>query len=344
MAMLATQFKAALGRIEPKTDAENAAKAHKRVTAALEADDTLKDLGVSTVLIGSYGRDVSIKRVKDVDVFARLKNATSSLQPGKILDHVTDVLEEAFPGCVERQHRSVMVKFPEYDLSVDVVIARPCIHHLDDHWQIPEKIEDDGRASWVETNPTRMGELTTAANKQFLLSADDPTSGVYVSMVKLIRQIRRTWVDDQPGGYYFEVLTYHAFQDLQPEENTVADYLCVILREIADRLLDYVNEGPDDPTLDDHTIKTKATAEQIEAAAERIAEAADHAEEALKEEDTCRSAALWRELLGKTQNTDQSEHVFPLPEYCDADGSTKSSSSTIIKGAPAVPAGRDRYA
>jgi hypothetical protein len=57
MASLATQFKIALGRIEPKA---NAAKAHKRITDALEAGDTFKGLGVSTVLIGSYGRDVSI--------------------------------------------------------------------------------------------------------------------------------------------------------------------------------------------------------------------------------------------------------------------------------------------
>jgi hypothetical protein len=59
MATLATQFKTALGQIEPKADAANAAEAHKRVTKALEADDTLKDLGVSTVFIGSYGRQVS---------------------------------------------------------------------------------------------------------------------------------------------------------------------------------------------------------------------------------------------------------------------------------------------
>lgn len=344
MASLATQFKVALGRIEPKEDAANAAEAHRRVTEVLEVADWLMSLGLSTFLIGSYGRDVSITRVKDVDVFARLFNATSSLRPGEILDYATTVLEEAFPGLVQRQYRSVKIDFPEYDLSVDVVIARPCVDHADDHWQIPEKIDEGGRASWVETNPIRMGELTTAANKEFLLSVDNPKSGVYVPMVKLVRQVRRTWVADQPGGYYFEVLTYHAFQDLQPQETTVAEHLCVILREIADRLPDYVDEGPADPTLDGLTIKTKAAPEQIVAAAERIAAAADLAERALKEEDPCRSAVLWRELLGTTQNTDQPEDVFPLPEYCNADGSTKSSSSTIVKGAPAVPAGRDRYA
>lgn len=343
MATLATHFKTALGRIEPQDDAKNAAEAHKKVTEALKADERLTDLGVSTFLIGSYGRNVSIRRVKDVDVFARLARATASLRPGEILDHVTDVLQDAFPGEVERQHRSVKVDFPDYDLSVDVVIARPCVDHPDDHWQIPEKIEDDGRASWIETNPTKMGELTTAANKDFLLSADNPDSGVYVPMVKLIRQIRRMWVDDQPGGYYFEVLTYHAFQDLQPHEKSVADYLCVILRKIAHRLPGYVDEGPDDPTLEDRTIKTKATPKQIEAAAGRVTQAADLAEEALEEEDTCKSAAKWRELLGQTQNVDEPEDVFRLPEYCNADGTTKAS-STRVKGAPTVPAGRDRYA
>lgn len=343
MTTLATQFKQALGSIEPGDDAKNAADAHKQVSAVLEADGRLKNLGVSCFLIGSYGRDVSIKRVKDVDVFVRLKQATSALRPGDILDHVTEVLEKAFQGCVERQHRSVKVEFRDYDLCVDVVIARPCVDHPDDHWQIPEKIEDDGRASWVETNPTEMGELKTAANKEFLLSDDDPGSGVYVPMVKLIRQVRRTWVVDQPGGYYFEVLTYHAFQDLQPNENTVADYLTVILREIADRLPDYEDEGPADPTLDNRTIKTKATSDQIEAATERMAEAADLAEKALKEENACKSAVLWRELLGETHNTADSQRVFPLPNYCNEDGSTRTA-STIVRGAPAVPAGRDRYA
>ena len=128
---------------------------------------------------------MSIRRVKDVDVFVRLKNADQKLRPGDILKHTIEVLEEAFPDRVIVQHRSAMVNFPEFDLSVDVVIARPCVDHPDEHWQIPQKIEDDGRATWVETNPTKMTELKTEANKQFLLSDDDVTSGVYVPVVKL---------------------------------------------------------------------------------------------------------------------------------------------------------------
>ncbi|MEU6815543.1 nucleotidyltransferase [Streptomyces sp. NPDC046860] len=264
MATLPTQFDKALSAVEPDHDATHARDVHAQVSDVLEGDERLRGLGVVPLLIGSYKRHVSIKRVKDVDVFARLTKADGSLRPGAILDHVAETLDTAFPGNVERQHRSVKVDFPDYDLSVDVVIARPC----GNHWEIPQRIEEDGRARWIETNPTRMTELTTEANKSFLLYDDDEESGVYVPIVKLVRQVRRTWVDDLPGGYYFEVLTYHAFQMLQPAERTVAAYLTCILRWIADTLPEYVYEGPVDPTLPTKTIKTKATAEQIEAAAE----------------------------------------------------------------------------
>jgi hypothetical protein len=332
-----------LNNIEPGDDAKNAAQAHAEVSEALTSDERLRKLGADPILIGSYRRDVSIRRVKDVDVFVRLKNADQKLRPGDILKHTIEVLEEAFPDRVIGQHRSAMVNFPEFDLSVDVVIARPCVDHPDEHWQVPQKIEDDGGATWVETNPTKMTELKTEANKQFLLSDDDVTSGVYVPVVKLVRQIRRTWVTDKPGGFYFEVLTYHAFQHNQPNETTIADYLTVILRAVAGALEVCAEIEPDDPTLDGRTISTSATTAQIEQAARDMAKAATLAEEALEADDTCVSAAKWRELLGTTKNTDVAEHVFPLPEFCNTDGSTKSSRA-VTRGAPAVPAGSDRYA
>jgi len=341
MTTLATLFRSALSNIEPGDDAKHAAEAHKQVSDAVTSDDRLRDLGADPVLIGSYKRDVSIRRVKDVDVFVRLTGADDSLLPGDILTHTIEVLEDAFPGRVTRQHRSAMVDFPEFDLSVDVVIARPCVNHPDDHWQIPQKIEEDGRATWVETNPTRMTELKTQANQQFLLSDDDPTSGAYVPVVKLVRQIRRACDIDKPGGFYFEVLTYHAFQDEEPTENTIADYLTAVLRSVADALA--TRAKPADPTLEGRTISTSATTAQLEEAASRMAEAATLAEEALKAEDTCVSAAKWRQLLGTTKHTDDPEHVFPLPDFCNTDG-TRKSSSTITRGAPAVPAGNDRYA
>lgn len=341
MAKLATCFKDALSNIEPADDAEHAALAHAEVSAALRADDHLRtELGVDPILIGSYGRDVSIKRVKDVDVFARLTKAGNDLRPSEALDKFEDVLVAEFGADrVERQHRSFKVDFPDYDLSVDVVPARPC----GEHWEIPQKTDEDTSASWVETNPTKMTELKTEANAAFLLYNDDPDSGIYVPIVKLVQQVRRVWVSDQPGGFYFEVLAYWAFQEAQPDEDSVGGYLTTILDKIADLLDAAAEHGLDDPTLDGCKISTKATTQQIEAAATQLQEAADLAAEALTEPDSCQAAVKWRKLLGQTKHTEPAEHVFPLPSFCNADGSTKATSS-VTKGASTVPAGSDRYA
>lgn len=344
MATLAAQFTEALSNVEPDDDVAHAIEAHQDVAKALKADDRLKKLGVDPILIGSYKRHVSIKRIKDVDVFARLTEADETLRPGDILDHVTDVLEDAFPGRVERQRRSVMIEFPDFDLSVDVVIARPCVDHPDDHWQIPEKIDDDGKATWVETNPTRMTELSTEANKEFVLDDGDQSPGIYVPTVKLMRQIRRTWLGDHPGGFYIEVLTLQVFNDLRPDHGTVADYLTDVLRGVADAATAIVgNGGLADPTLEGKIISTKATDDEIDAAAVKLSEAADLAEDALKDKSTCQAAVKWRRLLGVTKNAETEEHVFPLPDYCNPDGTQKKTSS-IKPGSSTVPAGDGRYA
>ena len=312
-------FKKALERIEPGDDASNAQEAHKQVAGVLEADDKLKRLGVRPLLIGSYRRNVSIRRVKDVDMFGRLDNATETTWPGEIYNHVVDLLEDAFPGNVERQHRSVKIDFPEYDLSVDVVIARPCVNHPDEHWQIPQRLDENCNARWIETNPAEMTRLTIEANAEFVLNG----RGAYVPTVKLVRQVRRTWVGDQPGGYYFEVLAWHAFQDLKPEQTSFAGYLTVVLEWIAAHLEDFVTTGPADPTMEGKTIKSKATADDITAAAARMAQAAVLARAALDEEDACASAEMWQRLLGQHQ-TDPGDPFSvvgdPLQLRHDVDG------------------------
>ena len=135
MATLPSYFVQALSRIEPGPDADNAKKAHAEVSAALKAAAPLARLGVSPVLIGSYAREVSIRRVKDVDVLGRLQDADRDLRPGRAIDLFEDALAGSFGDKrVERQARSVKVSFDEFDLSVDAVPARP----KGNHWEIPK--------------------------------------------------------------------------------------------------------------------------------------------------------------------------------------------------------------
>lgn len=333
MTTLSTNFKDALSAIEPDEDKVNAATAHAEVSQVLCADQRLKDLGISPALIGSYRRSVSIKHVKDVDVFARLKSADESLAPGAILDTFEEILTEEYgEDRVERQHRSIKVDFPDFKLTVDTVPARPC----GDHWEIPNKPEEMKRAEWVETNPLYLNELTEKANADFKLG----DNGVYVPTVKLVRQVRRTWLEDQPGGLFFELMTYWYFQNNQPSANSQAEYLVLVLNGLAEMLPDVATEGLDDPTMPDKKISTKADDNDFQIAIEKIKQAADLAQEALDDTDDCSSAVKWRDLLGQTSD---GEDVFTIPGYCNNDG-TRKALNTITSGATTVPAGNDRYA
>jgi hypothetical protein len=329
---LASYFTEALSNIEPGDDARNAKSAHEEVRATLLKSTDLTDLGIDPVLIGSYKRHVSIRRVKDVDVFGRLKDADSDLAPGAALDLFEKALEVDFAGRIEPQARSFKIDFPDEELTVDVVPARPS----GNHWEIPKKEAQDKRAGWLATNPLQFNELTTAANAEFLLN----DKGIYVPTVKLVRQVRRNYLRDaHPGGFFFEVMTYWAFVDGAPKETSQAAYLVFALEQIVETLVQVAENGLADPTLPDKIISTRADAADLEHATARLTEARDLAAEALRDEDDCASALKWQELLGLTT---EDEEVFPLPEYCNPDGSTKKSDA--LPGALVSPAGTGRYA
>lgn len=333
MATLPSYFVQALGTIEPGADADNGKKAHAEVSAALKAAAPLARLGINPILIGSYAREVSTRRVKDVDVFGRLQDADQGLRPGRAIDLFEDALAGSFGDeRVERQARSIKVNFGDYDLSVDAVPARP----KGDHWEIPKKTDQDNRASWIETNPTRFTELSTETNKKYTLNG----KGIYVPVVKLVRQVRRAWLGDQPGGLFFEILTYWAFNDGKLEAPSHAGYLVAVLDYIEKELPVVAADGLRDPTLDGKVIETRATGRDFDDAIRKMTKAARLARTALAEEDDCKAALAWQQLLG--ENTED-ETVFPMPEYCNPDGARRRSSATI-KGAVTAPAGSGRYA
>ena len=92
MAILTKQFKDALAAIEPGDDASHAADAHAEVRDVLDGDKELTGWGLNTVLIGSYKRHVSIRRVKDVDVFCELPKLPDEQDPQDLLDKFAGVL------------------------------------------------------------------------------------------------------------------------------------------------------------------------------------------------------------------------------------------------------------
>jgi hypothetical protein len=323
VAQLIRQFERACSNVEPEEDdVDNAASAHEEVRKPLEADPELSAVGIDTILIGSYKRHVSIRRVKDVDVFSKTDDLDMTATDA--LDLCERVLIDAFgEDRVERQDRSIKVLFPDFDLHVDVVPARPC----GEYWEIPDR---DGE--WEETNPEKLTELATELNDRY----DDR----YVPIVKLVRQTRRQNLGKRPGGFFFEILTYHAFDDGLDGDN-IGELYVAALRSIADQLDDFVDGGDvDDPTMDEAVISIRATESQKQKAADTLAELATKAEDALADEDKCRAAKAFRDILGK--NSDD-EWVFPMPAGCNDDGTARAL-TTAVAGDRHVPAGNRRFA
>lgn len=328
MATLPTQFTKAKTNVEPdKADKENAAAAHADVRAHLEGDSTLKDYGIDTVLIGSYKRQVSIKRVKDVDVLSKLPDLPDDEDVSDLMDHLIEVLQNAYDqeGAdprVEPQDSSIKVEFPNFDLHVDVVPARPA----GDYLEIPDR-----EGGWMETNPEELTALSSNMNERY---NDD-----YVPVVKLIRQARRTNLGKRPGGLFFEILTYHAFDD-GLDDSSVAALFTGALRSIATQLAAVVAGGEvDDPTRSGEVISVRVTEAQMQNAASTFADLAQKAEDALANPDNCPAAKAYREILGKN---DDGDWVFEMPATCNDDGTPKQ--VALIKGDRHVPAGDSRFA
>jgi len=326
MADLVLQFAKAKSNVEAsEEDKSNAATAHQHVRAHLEADETLASCGIDTVLIGSYKRHVAISGIKDVDVLSKLPQLSRDVEPKQLLGYFVNVLRDVYGAeRVQAQSRSVKVEFPAFGLAVDVVPARPS--QTSNYIEIPDRA-----GAWQQTNPEGLTELTTAMN--------DSYGGEYVPLVKLIRQTRRTHLGKRPGGFYFEILTYHAAQG-GLDRRSVAALFTSALARIAERLqLAAAGVAVPDPSMPGKVIEIRVTDAQMRQAADKFADLASHAAAALSA-DKCPAAKAYREILGRNA---EGVWVMELPAGCNEDG-TPRAVSTITPGDRTVPAGNRRFA
>lgn len=325
MAILSKQFKDALSMIEPGVDAAHAAEAHTEVRDYLERDAELSDWGLHTVLIGSYKREVSIRRVKDVDVFCELEDLPEDADPQELLDKFVDLLTDEYDDRVCKNDRSVKVEFPDYDMHVDLVPAR----YVSGVWEIPDK---DG--GWEATHPVRFGELTTSRNGDH--------DGQYVPIVKLMRQTRRALLGDaKPGGLFIEVAAYHAFADIPNADSadapgSTAEYYTVALETMAPILRAHAqgSEPLMNPALPNQQLHVRATQVELDAVAEAWEQAAVDARAALETDDEQQAARRFQRLLG--QNSD-GDDVFKVPAASAA--ATQSAAAAVAAGHRKLPSG-----
>lgn len=307
METLHQQFEDALSAIEiNKKKRERAADAHKEIRKLLHSDPRLTAWGVDTVLIGSYARHTGIYPGKDVDVFVKFTLLTTSANPQEVFDVVKEIVCAAYGDRAEPQRRSIKVEFGD-DLAVDVV---PAVK-LGERWALPNHDPQKWREEkerWIETDPEKLGALTTARNKAPKVNSD----GAYVPTVKLVRQTRREHLGDaKPGGLYFEILTYWAFE-AGITGSSWAEIFASTLRRIADQLAS--EDELTDPVLGEPYAPAPDATER-RAAARVFQRLADEAAQALQL-DKCPAAIVWRRILGSNDRG----ACFPIPPGCDAEG------------------------
>lgn len=331
METLPQQFDDALTRIEVSTERRDLAKAaHEEVRSLLETDPTLRDWGVDTALIGSYARSTAIHPGKDVDVFVKLTELDRSTSPEVVFGAVKDVLIAEYGSRAFAQKRSVKIDF-DFDREGFAIDAVPAVRS-GHRWAIPDRdtarwIGGESGEGWIETDPERLSELTTAMNSGVSIG----NRGAYVPTVKLLRQARRHHLGDaKPGGLYFELLTYWAFE-AGISGGSFAELLAVALRYAASHLAGA--ELLVDPALGS-ACDPQPSPEERAVAAECFDDLASKAEAALVA-SRCQAAVPWRAILGQNSRG----YCFPIPPGCDEDGREMKDISAVAATGSREPSG-----
>lgn len=313
MHALTEEFNAALKLINIGDQRrKHAIDAHTELRELLHGDEKLCEWGVDTILIGSHARHTGIYPGKDVDVFTKLQELSAeSADPAEIYEHVSDLLVDEYGERAKPQARSVTVNFDRdgFEFSVDAV---PAVR-MGDRWAIPRydtTLWQDPDERWVETDPEELKTLTEQRNTDLTVNGQ----GAYVPVVKLVRQARRHHRGkDKPGGFYFELMTYWAFERGEVAGTTFAQIFADTLRSVAAQLADGTNLT--DPVLLRDYLPLPDPGDRT-VAAQVFAELASKAREAVEETSRCRAAALWREILGENEQG----WCFPVPDGCDEHG------------------------
>ncbi len=146
--------------------------------------------------------------------------------------------------------------------------------------------------------------------------------------VKLIKQVRNHGLaDSDPGGLFFELMTYWAFKTNATADN-FAETLTYTLRSIANQLSRMPTVPLIDPVLE-RPYEPVPKQPDIERAAAKFNDIAARAESALSAE-TCPAAAIWRNIIGKNGRG----WCFTLPEGCDETGKKITPITSAISRGP----------
>lgn len=210
------------GGIEPSDKAvDRASTAHTNLRADLENDDKYGPYVAKTMLSGSYGRDTSIRHIKDVDVIIQTNFTLQYLQSQKRSDETEQqcmlrLTKEAIKRTgraakTREARRSIHVELPADvndiagegvpDLTLDLV---PVIIQTDKDSD-PMTIADKDLKGWFDTYPNTQLNQSIERNSS---SKEIGGRHSYKPLVKIFRAWKQVHYSTKtPKGFMLECLT-----------------------------------------------------------------------------------------------------------------------------------------
>ncbi|HEU4407692.1 MAG TPA: hypothetical protein VFS43_20680 [Polyangiaceae bacterium] len=306
---LPSYFDKLLEEIEPSPSYKDDQRSgHQTLRRRLAEDDKFGPIHVNTFLQGSYKRCTAIHPGKDVDVVV-----VTSLDPSPGKTKAAEAnallgafLERHYKGKYKPQSRSYGITLSY--VTLDVVLATSTElqnkklladvrvrSELEDPgaWlESPLWIPDRDLKRWVETDPKRQLEWTTARNAA--------SGGFFVPLVKMFKWWRKVTYETPkyPKGYLLERI---AGECCDVGKRDHAEGFVALLENIVAKYGNYPAMGIvpflPDAGVRDHNVLGRLTLEDFATFMDKVTAALMTARAALAEKDKEKSVELWRQLF-----------------------------------------------
>jgi hypothetical protein len=174
-----------------ETESDLARRRHKEIRDHVASEWELED----DFLTGSYRRHTKTKKLKDVDIFVVVKGDGAQghlrdLGPSALLQELKLVLDKKYDDVVIDRMACTIGFGSDEIVSFDVV---PAFKRTAGGYEIP-----DTQTGWINTNPKRHHELTSAKNA----ACDDK----WVPFIKMVKGANRELGDAVEPSFLLEVM------------------------------------------------------------------------------------------------------------------------------------------
>lgn len=201
---LPSYFTDFLANIRPSTnEANDYKKGHSTLTKRLKADDTLKEIIISTFLQGSYRRATAItasagKRA-DVDIIVVTKLSEDEFTPQQAMDVFVPFLDKYYSGNYEFNSRSIKIELSYVEMDLVITSAPSEIERgILESDSVTSEITPDEESDWVLMKSWIEPSKRQIYKSYYFLNERRKLSGWQASPLRIPDRDLKSWESTHP--------------------------------------------------------------------------------------------------------------------------------------------------